>query len=104
MILRATQPMCFSKRFNKDSDYATDPETAFTPWDILSAPADGSTAPTLLVADGWVNWLPVYSPDSRYIVYLKSLPHTAACLMTRDGKYLGRLIPDMTRIRYIDWK
>lgn len=91
------------ERFNKGTNYATDPETGFTPWDIVEAGLDGSSE-TLLMDDGWVNWLPVYSPDGRYIVYLKSVPYTSAHLMTRAGRDLGRLIPGITSIRYIDWK
>ena len=91
------------ERFNKATNYSTDPETGFTPWDIIEAKLDGSQE-KILVNDGWVNWLPVYSPDSRYIVYLKNLPYTSAHIMTRAGRDLGRLIPDITTIRYIDWK
>ena len=57
-----------------------------------------------VLSDGWVNWLPVYSPGGQYICYLKSSGYTAAYLMTRDGENLGRLIPNITRIRYLDWK
>ncbi len=74
-----------------------------TAWDIIEAKLDGSEE-RILVDDGWVNWLPVYSPGGDYIVYLKSVPHTAVHLMTRAGQDLGRLIPGGTRIRYIDWK
>lgn len=91
------------ERFNKGTHYAVDVEMPFTPWDIIEARLDGSGEQTLL-ADGWVNWLPVYDPSGQYICYLKNSGYTAAYLMTRDGQNLGRLIPDITRIHYIDWK
>ena len=94
---------CVFERFNKATNYATDPETGFTPWDIIEAKLDGGQE-RIFMEDGWINWLPVYSPDGRYIVYLKTQPHTAAHLMTRDGKEIGRLIPGITTIGYIDWK
>jgi hypothetical protein len=87
----------------KGTDFGTDLEAAFTPWDIVEAQLDGSEEQVLL-SDGWVNWLPVYDPSEKYICYLKSSGHTAAYLMTRRGRHLGRLIPNITRIRYIDWK
>jgi len=91
------------ERFNKNTDYATDLETPFTPWDIVAVRLDG-TDETVLLTDGWVNWLPIYGPKGRYILYLKSVGYTAAHLMTRDGEELGRLVPGMTRIKYVDWK
>ena len=91
------------ERFNKGTHYADDVEMPFTPWDIIEARLDGSGEQTLL-ADGWVNWLPVYDPSGRYICYLKNSGYTASYLMTRDGRVLGRLIPNITRIHYIDWK
>jgi WD40-like Beta Propeller Repeat len=91
------------ERFNKATNYATDPEAGFTPWDIIEAKLDGSQE-RIVMADGWVNWLPVYSPGGGYILYLKSQPYTSAHLMTLDGVDLGRLIPNITSIRYIDWK
>jgi len=30
--------------------------------------------------------------------------YTDARLMNKDGRDLGRLIPNITKIRYIDWK
>jgi hypothetical protein len=91
------------ERFNKGTNYATDVEAMFTPWDLVEARLDGSGEETLL-SDGWVNWLPVYDPSGGYICYLKNSGYTAAYLMSRNGKDFGRLIPDITRIRYIDWK
>jgi len=91
------------ERFSKDTDYATDVETGFVPWDLVETRLDGSGERTLL-SDGWVNWLPVYDPSGRYLVYLKSANYTAAHLATRDGRDLGRLIPGITRLTYIDWK
>jgi Tol biopolymer transport system component len=91
------------ERFTKDTDYATDVETGFVPWNIVEARLDGTGEETLM-ADGWVNWLPVYDPSGRYVAYLKGAGYTAAHLMTRGGRDLGRLIPGVTRIRYLDWK
>lgn len=91
------------ERFPKDTDYSTDIETGFINWDIVKADLDGGGEQTVL-SDGWVNWLPVYDPTGQYIVYLKSVGYTAAHLMTGDGGELGRLIPGITRLKYIDWK
>jgi hypothetical protein len=74
-----------------------------SPWNIIEARIDGSGERTLL-ADDWVNWLPVHDPTGQYLVYLKSVGYTDARLMNKDGSDLGRLIPGVTRIRYIDWK
>ena len=91
------------ERFRKGTNFATDVESGFTPWDLIEARIDGSGEKTIL-SDGWVNWLPVYDPSGQYLCYLKNSGYTAAYLMTRDGRNLGRLIPNITRIRYIDWK
>ena len=91
------------ERFLKGTYYATDVEFGFTPWDIVEAKLDGSREKTIL-SDGWINWLPVYDPSGQYIGYLKNSSGTAAHIMTRDGRELGRFIPDITRLRYIDWK
>ncbi len=84
-------------------NFATDVEALFTPWDIVEAQLDGGGEQTLL-SDGWINWLPVYDPSGQYICYLKGTGYSAAYLMTRSGEQLGRFIPNMTRITYIDWK
>lgn len=91
------------ERFSKDTDYSTDVETTFVPWDLVEVRLDGS-GERVLLSDGWVNWLPVYDPGGRYLVHLKSVGHTAAHLLTREGRDLGRLIPNITRLTYIDWK
>jgi Tol biopolymer transport system component len=91
------------ERFSKDTDYATDLETGFVPWDLVETRLDG-TGERVLLSDGWVNWLPVYDPSGRYLVHLKSANYTAAHLLTRGGRDLGRLIPGITRLTYIDWK
>ena len=84
-------------------NFATDVEALFTPWDIVEAQLDGGGEQTLL-SDGWINWLPVYDPSGQYICYLKGSGYTAAYLMTRNGEQLGRFIPNITRMNYIDWK
>jgi hypothetical protein len=91
------------ERFNKGTNYATDPETGFTAWDIIEARNDG-TSERKILSDGYVNWLPLLDPTRKYIAYLKSSGYTEARLMTRDGKDLGRVIPGMSRLSYLDWK
>jgi hypothetical protein len=91
------------ERLPKGIHYATNVEAFFSPWDIVEAQLDGGDEQTLL-SDGWINWLPVYDPSGEYICYLKGSGYTAAYLMTRDGEQLGRFIPDITRLNYIDWK
>jgi Tol biopolymer transport system component len=99
----ATDTVTVFERFTRGTDYSSDPAAVFSPWNIVEARLDGSGERTL-VADGWVNWLPVHDPGDEYLVYLKSVGYTDARLMTKDGRDLGRLIPDITKIRYIDWK
>jgi len=91
------------ERLMKSTDYATDITSLFTPWNIVEARLDGSEEQTL-VADVWINWLPVYDPSGEYIVYLKTHGYAEARLITREGKDLGRFIPNITRLNYIDWK
>ena len=99
----ATNTVAVFERFTKGTDYSTDLSTPYSAWNIVEARLDGSGERTL-VADGWVNWLPVHDPTGKYMVYLKNVGYTDARLMTKDGRDLGRLIPEITRIRYIDWK
>lgn len=91
------------ERFMKDTDYAHDPSFMYSPWNIIEARLDGSGERTLM-ADGWVNWLPVHDPTGQYLVYLKTVGYTDARLMDANGRDLGRLIPGITKVRYIDWK
>ena len=91
------------ERFPKSTNYANDAEAGFTHWDIVQAKiSDGSE--TILVNDGWINWLPVFDPTGQYLVHLKSVGYTDAHLITKLGDDRGRLIPAITKIRYIDWK
>jgi Tol biopolymer transport system component len=99
----ATNAVTVFERFTKDTNYSIDQSSIYSAWNIIEARIDGSGERTLL-ADGWVNWLPVHDPTGQYLVYLKSTGYTDARLMTKDGRDLGRLIPGITRIRYIDWK
>jgi len=99
----ATSTVAVFERFTRDTNYSTDPWAIYSPWNIIEARIDGTGERTLL-ADGWVNWLPVHDPTGQYLVYLKSVGYTDARLMSKDGRDLGRLIPGITRIRYIDWK
>jgi Tol biopolymer transport system component len=99
----ATDSVVVFERFTRDTNYSIDPWAIYSPWNIIEARIDGSGERTLL-ADGWVNWLPVHDPTGQYLVYLKSVGYTDARLMNKDGRDLGRLIPGITKIRYIDWK
>ena len=77
---------------------------ALTGWDLVEVPMDGS-GERLLLRDGWSNWLPVFDPSRRYVAYQKSTGgYTAVHLMSASGQEIGRLIPGITRIRYLDWK
>jgi hypothetical protein len=99
----ATSTTVVFERFTRNTNYSTDPWAIYSPWNIIEARIDQSGERTLL-ADGWINWLPVHDPTGQYYVYLKSVGYTDARLMTKDGRDLGRLIPGITNIRYIDWK
>jgi len=99
----ATNTVAVFERFTRNTNYSQDPWAVYSPWNIVEARIDGSGERTLL-ADGWVNWLPIHDPSGQYLVYLKSVGYTDARLMSKDGRDLGRLIPNITRIRYIDWK
>jgi len=92
------------ERFTKDTDFNSDPDFPFVGWNLVRAALDGSGETTLL-ADGWVNWLPVYDPTGQFIAYQKTLGNFIELrLMRPDGSQFGRLIPDVTSIRYVDWK
>lgn len=99
----ATNSVAVFERFTKGTDYSTDPSAVYSAWDIIRTNLNGSS-PSVLIADGWINWLPVHDPAGQYLVYLKSVGYTDARLMTSEGRDLGRLIPGITRIRHIDWK
>jgi Tol biopolymer transport system component len=94
---------CIFERLMKGTDYTSDVEALFTPWNVVEARLDGTFERTL-IADGWINHLPVYDPTGRHFVFLKNHGFTDVHLATRDGKQLGRLIPNVTRVRYVDWK
>jgi hypothetical protein len=91
------------ERFTKATDYSTDVEALFSPWNIVEARRDGTTERNV-VADSYVNWLPVYDPTGHYIAHLKSPDYTEIRLLTREGVDLGRLVPNQTQVRYLDWK
>jgi Tol biopolymer transport system component len=99
----ATATVTVFERFLKGTNYSIDPEALYSPWDIVEVRNDGS-GERMLLHDSFINWLPVHDPTGQYIVYLKSVGYTDARLMTRDGRDLGKLIPRITRVRYIDWK
>jgi Tol biopolymer transport system component len=91
------------ERFTKPTNYATDPAAGFSAWNLVEARIDG-TGERTLVANGWVNWLPVFDPSHRYIAHLRGVGYTDVQLVTRDGSPLGRLVPGISRLRYLDWK
>lgn len=91
------------ERFLKNTNYALDLDALFTPWDVVEVAADGSSERTLL-HDAWINWLPVPDPTGRYVAYIKSCGYSELRLMRRDGRDLGRLLPDITQVSYVDWK
>ena len=91
------------ERFVKGTDYEIDPEGLTLGWDLIEVPLDGSGEITLL-SDGWMNTVPVYDPSGEYVLYMKGPAYFEASLMTRTGKVLGRFIPDVTQIRFIDWR
>ncbi len=91
------------ERFPKGTNYETDPEGVTLGWDLIEAPLDGSGEFTLL-SDGRMNTTPVYDPSGEYILYMKGPAYFEASLMTRAGKILGRFIPDVTQIKFIDWR
>jgi len=91
------------ERLMASKDYSSDITALFEPWNIIEARLDG-TSERVLVNDVFVKWLPVYDPTGQYLVYLKSPGYTEARLITRTGKDLGRLIPSITKLTYIDWK
>jgi len=94
---------CIFERFTKGTDYSVDIESLFSAWNIVEARLDG-TAERTVVGDGWVNWLPIYDPTGQYIAYQKSVGYTEVRLLTRAGADLGRFFPNLTQVRYIDWK
>jgi hypothetical protein len=98
-----TSTVVVFERFTKGTDYSIDPSSLYSPWNLVAAQLDG-TSERNLIADAWINWLPVHDPSRQYIAFLKSVGYTDARLIDQNGRDLGRLIPGMTRVRYIDWK
>jgi WD40-like Beta Propeller Repeat len=92
------------ERFPKTTAFYEDVESGFIGWKIVQASLDG-TGEQVLVDDGWIDWLPVYSPDGSYIAFLRGFGGgTELGLMTRDGQVLGRWVGDQSQITYFDWK
>lgn len=91
------------ERFLKGTDYTSDVEAGFTPWDLVLAPLDLSGERTLL-HDPWINWLPVTDPSGRWVAHVKTLGYSEVRLIDLDGRDHGRLIPGITRVSYLDWK
>ncbi len=90
-------------RFMKGTDFSSDPEAVFTPWNLVEASLNG-TGETTILADDWINGIPVYDPTGQYVLYIRMTSFSETVLLTRTGEPLGRLIPGITRIQYIDWK
>lgn len=91
------------ERMNGPYDFALDERSFFIPWDIVEAPLDGS-GENVVISNVFVNWLPVFSPDGEYFVYIRSCGYSEARLASRGGTDCGRLIPGFTSINYMDWK
>jgi len=92
------------ERFPKGTPFNTDVEAGFTGWNIVEASLNRSGEETLR-AVGWIKGLPLYDPTGQFIAYQRSTgSYTDVHLMTRQGDERDRLIPDITKIRYIDWK
>lgn len=98
-----TSTFILFERFMKGTDYRTDPDAVVPPWNIIEARVDG-TGERSIVADGWINTTPIYDPSGEYIAYIRLPAYNEVRLVTRDGKQLGRFIPDITSIEFIDWK
>ena len=75
----------------------------FTPWHIVEVQLNG-TGERTLVSNPFINWLPVYDPTGEYVVYIRSCGYSEARLMTQSGIDLGRFIPNVTQLKYLDWK
>ncbi len=90
-------------RYMKGTDHSSDPEAIFTPWNLVEARLDG-TGETTILGDDWINAVPVYDPTGQYVLYIRTTSFGEAVLITRTGETLGRLIPGITKIKYIDWK
>ncbi len=57
------------------------------------------------IDDGGLNWIPVQDPTGQYVAHIENLGHSAIHLLERStGRDLGRLVPDVTQIHYLDWK
>lgn len=91
------------ERFPRPTSYVTDPLSGFVGWNLVEVALDGSGERTVL-ADGWINWLPVSDPSGRYVAFLKGVGYTDLELMDASGRVLGRLLPGITRLHYMDWK
>jgi|GEM_PF-1431675 len=92
------------ERFMKGTDYTKDPEAFVIPWNIVEARVDGTDERTV-VEDGWINTVPAYDPTGEYIAYIR-IPngYNEVRLASRSGKQFGRMISDITQIKFIDWK
>jgi hypothetical protein len=91
------------ERFTRPTSYVTDPRSGFVGWDLVEVALEGGAERTLL-SDGWINWLPVPDPSGRYLAFLKGVGYTDLRLMDMNGRVLGRLLPGITRLHYVDWK
>jgi len=91
------------ERSPKDTDFATDPDSGFIGWPLVEADVGGAWERTL-VDDGTINWLPVRGPAGRYIAQLETAGYTDIHLFDGQGRDLGQLVADVTRVGYLDWK
>jgi TolB protein len=91
------------ERFPKNADHSGHPDGPIVAWDIVQSKTDGS-GETTLISDPWLKALPVYDPTGQYFLYKRGPAFLEAVLANREGKTIGRLIPNITSIGYIDWK
>ncbi|MCZ6689935.1 MAG: hypothetical protein O7H41_10055 [Planctomycetota bacterium] len=93
------------ERFEDSIPWSQDANlTNSTPWTIRMVSVDG-TEERLLVDNPLVNWLPVMGPE-EVTAYFRSTAFNGIEVRMIDsfGTDLGRLVPDQSQIRYIDWK
>jgi Tol biopolymer transport system component len=93
----------YFERFMKDTYYATDIESAFAPWALVEIDLMSGNE-RIILSDRWANRIPVRAPGGQYIAYIKGVAHQEIRLIDLTARDHGRLLPEITHIRYFDWK